>query len=323
MAARTADDDVKVTAASAACSVRLRFAAGGRVRMCRGVGMKGISVSPVHTTRACCHLSPRGRRTVLFTHTPKYPMRAHLCLLLLLQLDACVTHRAARRAVLRSASAAATSTFASPAFAVAYRDEPFGVTAQPKMPRQAKAKCRDIESCREEGERRAEEAEARAGPLRSVGPVGANGLGRVRYRAMKETDYGPPLKHGDTAEIRFDVAKTGGDYMYSVPSREPGAAEREVLDTYRLVLGNRDVPLGVELALEGAHQGDLRRIEVPPDLGFETSDWRPTPTGFSGKQRLERYRMLLTGNGLQPGYNASILFQVEVVRVRPASSSGA
>ena len=98
--------------------------------MCRGVGMKGISVSPVHTTRAWC-LSPR-RRTVLFTHTPKYPMRAHLCLLLPLQLDACVTHRAARRAVLRSASAAATSTFASPAFAVAYRDEPFGVSHNQK-----------------------------------------------------------------------------------------------------------------------------------------------------------------------------------------------
>lgn len=65
--------------------------------------------------------------------------------------------------------------------------------------------------------------------------------------------------------------------------------------------------------------GDFRRIEVPPDLGLQTSDWRPMPVSFSGKQRLERYRKILeAGNGLQPGYAASILFQVEIMRIRPA-----
>ena len=90
---------------------------------------------------------------------------------------------------------------------------------------------------------------------------------------------------------------------------------------YRLVLGSRNVPLGVEMA-SGCAQGDVRG-EVPPDLGFETSEWRPTPEGFSGKQRLERYRKLLSGNGLQPGYAASILFQVEVLRVRPKAEGAA
>ena len=93
--------------------------------------------------------------------------------------------------------------------------------------------------------------------------------------------------------------------------------------SYRMVLGARDVPVGVELALEGAHQGDLRRIELPPDLGFETSAWRPAPSGFSGRQRLENYRLRLSGNGLQPGYAASVLFQVEVLRVRPAPKAAA
>ena len=84
----------------------------------------------------------------------------------------------------------------------------------------------------------------------------------MRYRAITETTEGPPLRLGDTAEIHFDVASTGGDYMYGVPSREPGAAAAGVLDTYRMVLGEHDVPIGVELALEGAHKGartpDLR-----------------------------------------------------------------
>ena len=222
----------------------------------------------------------------------------------------------------RAAAAAAVAAAAAPprrAGAVAYRDEPF---ATPAAPGRTKAKCRDIESCQAEGERRAAEAEARAGPVRHVGPTGANGLGRVRYRAMQETADGPPLQQGDAAEVRFYVASTGGDYLFGVPSREPGAAAAGVLDSYRLVLGSRDVPLGVEMALEGAHKGDVRRVEIPPDLGFATSEWRPTPEGFGGKQRLERYRQLLAGNGLQPGYAASILFQVEVLRVRPREPEG-
>jgi len=147
------------------------------------------------------------------------------------------------------------------------------------------------------------------------------------------------------------VASTGGDYIYGVPSREPGvAATAGVLDSYRLVLGSRDVPLGVELALEGAqiacawvmrgpasrhraacdtqlslskrlsgaHKGDVRRIELPPDLGFETSDWLPAPEGNGGKQRLQRYRSLLSANLGRRDYQPLILFQVEVLRVRSA-----
>ena len=82
---------------------------------------------------------------------------------------------------------------ALPALAVAYRDQPFST---PAAPGRMKAKCRDLESCQAEGERRAAEAEAKAGPVRHVGPLGANGLGRVRYRAMKETEDGPPLRPG-------------------------------------------------------------------------------------------------------------------------------
>ena len=222
----------------------------------------------------------------------------------------------ARRAILQHTAAAAVVAAVSPrrAAAVAYRSEPFSTVAAPGR---TKAKCRDLESCQAEGERRAAEAEAKAGPLRRVGPPGADGLGRVRYRAMTETADGPPLRQGDAADVQFFVANTGGDYMFGVPSREPGVASTAgVLDSYRLVLGSRDVPLGVELALEGAHRGDVRRIEMPPDLGFETSEWMPAPEGMSGKQRLQRYRSLLTDNPKRD-YQPLILFQVEVLRVRP------
>jgi len=220
-----------------------------------------------------------------------------------------------RRVLVRHAAAAATTAATSSAHAVAYRTE---VYSTPPTPGRSKPKCRDIESCQAEGERRAAEADAKAGPLRNVGPIGANGLGRVRYRAMRETSDGPALMQGDAADIRFDVLSTSGNLMYGVPSREPGEAAASVLDSYRIVLGSRDVPVGVELALEGAHKGDFRRIEVPPDLGFETSGWKPEPNGYSGRQRLDNFKARLNG---QPGYAASILFQVEVMRVRPRPAS--
>jgi len=36
-----------------------------------------------------------------------------------------------------------------------------------------------------------------------------------------------------------------------------------------------------------AGTGTVRRVEMPPAMGFETSDWRPQPSTFEGKQRIE------------------------------------
>ena len=241
-----------------------------------------------------------------------------MTLIAILLIHAVVTsaHELPRRIFMQRAAAVTAVVTAAPApsaTAVAYRTEAYST---PNTPGRSKPKCKDIESCQAEGERRAAEADEKAGPVCNVGPIGANGFGRVRYRAMKETSDGPELRPGDAADIRFDVLSTSGNLLYGVPSREPGESQARVLDDYRIVLGSHDVPVGVELALEGAHKGDFRRIEVPPDLGFQTSDWKPTPSGFSGRQRLENYRTRLKPGS---GYAASILFQVEVMKVRPAS----
>ena len=38
------------------------------------------------------------------------------------------------------------------------------------------------------------------------------------------------------------------------------------------------------------------------------------------KKKLERYANLLTGNGLQPGYEALLIFDVEVIKIKPRKS---
>jgi hypothetical protein len=131
----------------------------------------------------------------------------------------------ARRAILQHTAAAAVAvTTVAPrrAAAVAYRSEPFSTAAAPGR---TKAKCRDLESCQAEGERRAAEAEAKAGPLRRVGPPGADGLGRVRYRAMTETADGPPLRQvRRCATLTLTRTRTRTRTRTAVPGRRCGGA---------------------------------------------------------------------------------------------------
>ena len=173
----------------------------------------------------------------------------------------------------------------------------------------ALAKCKDIESCREEGERRIAQDELDKGPIVRL-------PGGIRFREPKRGSGDEVLREGDVAEITFVVTTTGGNYMYSFGrSIEPGQADYG--ETLRVLLGRHDVPIAVERAMVGMRRGGVRRIEVPPALGFSTSGGEPAPVSFSGRKKMERYEALLTGNGLQPGYEALLIFEVEVVKIKP------
>mmetsp|Transcript_55902 Transcript_55902/g.110721 ORF Transcript_55902/g.110721 Transcript_55902/m.110721 type:complete len:238 (-) Transcript_55902:175-888(-) len=177
----------------------------------------------------------------------------------------------------------------------------------PTLP--ALAKCTDIESCREEGDRRFAESELKAGPIVKLGKG-------VRFRESKVGTGEQSLKEGDVALINYSVLTSGGNYMWSLGrSIEPG--QRDEGETLRVTLGNHDVPLAVEMAMLGMKQGGKRNVEMPPALGFSSSGGQPIPSTFSGKKKLERYQALLTGNGLQPGYDAMLNFDLELVKIRP------
>ena len=61
---------------------------------------------------------------------------------------------------------------------------------------------------------------------------------------------------------------------------EPGL--NDYGETLRVRVGRRDVPEAVEMAMVGMRQGGVRKVEMPPSLGFATSDGKPAPTTFSG-----------------------------------------
>ena len=170
--------------------------------------------------------------------------------------------------------------------------------------------CGDIETCRAEGERKEAELEAKYPTVRLGDGVSYKEKGKGVGNAVVE--------NGDVLEITYAVYTGSGNYMYSLPSREPGA--RDGGSSYRVKMGNSppDIPPAVERTLLGAKLGSTRLVEVVPRLGFAVSEWQPLPEGFAGKQRMERYRALLSGNGLQPGYNAVLLFEATVQNIRKA-----
>ena len=87
----------------------------------------------------------------------------------------------------------------------------------------------------------------------------------------------------------------------------------EGIDSLRVKIGNRDVPVGIEEALVGMKRGERRRVELPPSkVGFESSDWKPVPTTDRGKQALASYRNVVTDNGMP----AVTIWEVEVQRIR-------
>ena len=186
------------------------------------------------------------------------------------------------------------------------------------VPAAASARCTDIETCREIGDRKVDE-DMKANPT-TVLPSG------VRYKVLR-----PPtgrnadvqVKDGSTVDIAFSISANGA-YMYS---RGFGFEKIDVdgkkqsdlgLDSLRVKIGNqrRDIPLGIEQALMGMKRGERRRVELPPSVGFETSDWRPEPVTRRGKASIASYQRILAGGPNQPAFPAVTYWDVEVLRIK-------
>ena len=60
------------------------------------------------------------------------------------------------------------------------------------------------------------------------------------------------------------------------PSEE-GLGRKDTGETYRVRMGSKDIPAGIQTAMIGMKKGEKRRVELPSSVGFETSDWAPAP----------------------------------------------
>ena len=185
----------------------------------------------------------------------------------------------------------------------------------------AEAKCTDIESCREEGERKIE-ADLQRNPIVSF----PNG---VRYRVLRPSTAasGPKVTENSSIDLAYSISTASGQYMYSKGfgfekiESFGGRQESDLgLDSLRVVLGKQehDVPVGIESALLGMGRGERRRVELPPgqEVGFETSNWRPEPVTRRGKVLMKQYKKKLAGFGSQPPFPAETVWDIEVLGIR-------
>lgn len=135
------------------------------------------------------------------------------------------------------------------------------------------AKCTDIDSCREIGEKK-EEKELKENPI----TITENGS---RYKVLK-TGFGDEVVKDDSKiDLIYSVSTLSNGYIYSqgmgYENIDVGNGKKikdAGLDSLRVEIGKRDVPVGIESALVGMKKGERRRVELPPRVGFATSNWK-------------------------------------------------
>jgi hypothetical protein len=183
----------------------------------------------------------------------------------------------------------------------------------------AAAKCRDLESCREIGEQK-DLAKAAATPIVRLG-------GGLQYKVLT-AGIGNDVVTQETnaVKIAYSIAAGNGSYMYSRGfgfNQIDAGNGRQVSDLGLdgLVVSirgdQREVPVGIRQALVGMKRGERRRIQCPPSLGFETSDWKPVPTTYRGQRQIVDYKNRLYGRGTsQPPFPSPTIWDVEVLSLR-------
>lgn len=147
------------------------------------------------------------------------------------------------------------------------------------LPDPASAKCKDIETCREIGEQK-DAAKVAANPIIRLG----NGL---QYKVLT-AGVGDAQVTDDTdmvVKIAYSVSQASGSYMYSQGfgyNKIDAGNGKQIsdlgMDGLTVHFNNKnnsdnydlEIPIGVRRAMVGMKRGEKRRIEVPPQLGFET-----------------------------------------------------
>lgn len=177
-------------------------------------------------------------------------------------------------------------------------------------------RCTDIESCRELGEKR-DQARLEENPIVRLG-------GGLQYKVLATGLGEDAVSKTSRVNLIYSISQANGSYMYSQGfgynkiDAGGGKLVSDVgLDSLLVPMDSKNVvPLGIQQAIVGMKRGERRRIECPPSLGFETSDWNPQPTSFRGKQQIKDYQNKLFGRSGAPPFAAPTIWDVEIVSIR-------
>ncbi|KAL0547416.1 hypothetical protein IC582_017350 [Cucumis melo] len=140
----------------------------------------------------------------------------------------------------------------------------------------------------------------------------------LQYKDLRKGE-GPSPKVGDTVVVDWDGYTIGyyGRIFEARNKTKGGSFEGDDKAFFKFRLGSQEVIQAFEEAVMGMTLGGVRRIIVPPELGYPDNDYTkkgPRPTTFSGQRALA---FVLRNQGL---IDKTLLFDIELLKIIPNSS---
>ncbi|CAA0815520.1 Peptidyl-prolyl cis-trans isomerase FKBP19-chloroplastic [Striga hermonthica] len=141
----------------------------------------------------------------------------------------------------------------------------------------------------------------------------------LQYKDLRMGN-GPTPKIGETVVVDWDGYTIGyyGRIFEARNKTKGGSFEGDDKDFYKFRLGSQEVIPAFEEAVSGMALGGIRRIIVPPELGYPENDFNrkgPRPTTFSGQRALD---FVLRNQGL---IDKTLLFDIELLKIVPNGRS--
>lgn len=127
---------------------------------------------------------------------------------------------------------------------------------------------------------------------------------------------GPTPRIGETVVVDWDGYTIGyyGRIFEARNKTKGGSFVGDDKDFYKFRLGSQEVIPAFEEAVSSMALGGIRRIIVPPELGYPDNDSNkkgPRPTTFSGQRALD---FVLRNKGL---IDKTLLFDIELLKIVP------
>ncbi|XP_021296484.1 peptidyl-prolyl cis-trans isomerase FKBP19, chloroplastic isoform X1 [Herrania umbratica] len=137
----------------------------------------------------------------------------------------------------------------------------------------------------------------------------------LQYKDLRVGD-GPTPKMGQTVVVDWDGYTIGyyGRIFEARNKTKGGSFVGDDKDFFKFRLGSQEVIPAFEEAVSGMALGGIRRIIVPPELGYPGNDFNksgPRPTTFSGQRALD---FVLRNQGL---IDKTLLFDIELLKIIP------
>ncbi|KAL0364411.1 UNVERIFIED_CONTAM: Peptidyl-prolyl cis-trans isomerase FKBP19, chloroplastic [Sesamum angustifolium] len=137
----------------------------------------------------------------------------------------------------------------------------------------------------------------------------------LQYKDLR-VGSGPTPRIGETVVVDWDGYTIGyyGRIFEARNKTKGGSFVGDDKDFYKFRLGSQEVIPAFEEAVSSMALGGIRRIIVPPELGYPENDFDkkgPRPTTFSGQRALA---FVLRNQGL---IDKTLLFDIELLKIVP------